>query len=285
MQVTKETVAALLAPQRISRPPVLSVLPAFTKQVTAVVVTNPLGWLINSTITMPVPTATVSVTNDAGFVVDAEISYDELTAQHILRFHADSPPLGLGVFFVRSDHPDRMMVAPRVISEEHVSDGEEGPTFTIGSPERMELTLDDQTGKITQLEFNRAAAQIDPKHQIKVGFTCELSVADVSSNDFEKLTGHEETVVISRGQVSHAVTRTIKAPEANPGLTVEHVSRVLTATAKENPLSSVVEMEFTMTGLGEEEAVVLEINTDLDTGGFFYHDEGGAVCIIGVMYI
>lgn len=50
-----------------------------------VAVTNVLGWLANTTVVVPVPSAAVTITDTAGFKVEAEVEYDSQAGQHNLR--------------------------------------------------------------------------------------------------------------------------------------------------------------------------------------------------------
>lgn len=266
-QVAASCLSKLLAPRRIHSPPELQLQPPEEPGVLAVLVTNPLGWLVNSTVSLVVPTGQLSITDAEGFAVASEIEYDSRAGQHRLRFHADAPPLGAAVFFVRSDHADRMLMAPRMDQHQHEPTGDD-PELLLGNSQGLTLVLDDATGECLRLA--------SPASDLSIKFSAEFGIsASTSGGQPSKMVEQEVEVSTAQGAVSHAVTRAVRKPDGHEGLSIEHSLRVFTAAADHAQLGSAAELEFSISGLAEHQSVILTLRTDIDTGGFVLHDEGG----------
>jgi len=83
-----------------------------------------------------------------------------------------------------------------------------------------------------------------------------------------------QSVVTERGEVSEAVVWNYERSDL-PGLSVQQSARVFVAAAADNPLSQLLELEFTVSGLPEHLALVLQLATDIENEGYVLHDEGG----------
>lgn len=105
--------------------PATTILPS---SVVPIVVYNPLAWDRTETIRLPIPVATVSVTNSAGKQVPAQVNQGNGRIELI--FTATVPPLGFTTYFLESSAttptstevaPSWEPLAPFVLGNEHIS--------------------------------------------------------------------------------------------------------------------------------------------------------------------
>jgi len=241
-------------------------VPQDVDSVMVVVVANELGWPRNESVVLPVATRSVSVTDADGFGMAAELLEDGTTAEPMLRFQALVPAMGATTFFIRSNNPNGLLRVPQVESNEHVQ-GDEPEALAIGRPQALQLVLSDSDAAPVRLEHQRMA--------MSTKFECSLAVASGLSAAPTPLFDPAQSAIISRGEVSEAVTFSIANLQAMPGLQVTWSLRVVVGAPVDSPISRMVELEYSVSGMPENMVVLLQLRTDIDNGGYVLHDQGG----------